>query len=58
MILVTVYRLYQIQKYIEEQQYTSRHDTNIWLEDQMPQKMAGVKAKPQKFQVQAQTTVL
>jgi len=32
MILVTTYRLYQIQKYTAEQQYTSRHDTNIWLQ--------------------------
>jgi hypothetical protein len=32
MILVTIYRLYQIQKYTEQQQYTSRHYTNIWLE--------------------------
>ena len=31
MILVTTYRLYQVQKYTEEQQYTSRHNTNIWL---------------------------
>jgi hypothetical protein len=31
MILVPIYRLYQILKYTEEQQYTSRY-TNIWLE--------------------------
>ena len=32
MILVTIYRLYQIPKYTEEQQYTSRNNTNIGLE--------------------------
>jgi len=32
MILVTIYRLYKIQKHTEEQQYTSGHYTNIWLE--------------------------
>jgi len=57
-ILVTIYTLYQIQKYTEDQQYTSRHDTNIGWRDQMPQKMAGVKARPQKFQEQVQATVL
>ena len=58
MILVTTYRLYQIQMYTEEQQYTSRHDTNIWLEGPNARKKAGVKQRPQKFQVQVQTTVL
>ena len=53
MILVTIYKIYQIQKYTEEQQYNSRHDTNIGWRDQMPQKIASVKARPQKLRASA-----